>query len=995
MKKYILPTVFLLVWRIAFAQSWQELNQNINNYFNQGDFSSAIPFAEQAISQAEKEFGKKSDKYLSSQNNLALLYENTGQYDKALLLYQEVMVNYEKNFGRNHPDFVSILSNTAKLNAKINRYDKALSLYNEALSIAENELKKDFYAYVPVLINLGDLYRKTGNYQTALRVLQTALSEIKKSSQLNSEFYNAVTNNLGALYESMGQYDLAISYFQDSSENTLKIFGKSHPGYISSQNNLAALYTNLGQYDKALPLMQESLANTEKSLGKNNSVYISRLNNLAILYRKMGRYDKAVPMFQEAQKITERNSGKESLDYAGCLENLADLYNITKKYDKAIPLLEEAVRITEKIQGKEHTDYGREINNLAEVYKNNGQFDKALPLFQTAKEIIEKNLGEKHPSYGICLMNLANCYENLNQPKKALEFYLASIENIKTQINQGFSFLSEKEKENFMKTINYSFETYRSFFKDYNSENQITQGVAYNIELLSKGLILASTQNIRNTIEKSNNQLALITYDNWLSKKSVLAKQYLLPISERNTDLKQMENDTENLEKQLIKYSGESGKLNQIGKTTWQDIQQKLKPNEVAIEFSSFQYRNDKEWTDTIQYMALVLRKDDKQPQLVKLFTQNELDNLLIQSGKGETQVENLYRGFIVESVVQTDLTKIYDLVWKPLEEFLNEGETIYFAPSETLNQIAFSAITTSDGKYLSDKYDLRQVSTTAKILETKAESKFNDIALFGGINYDESTDALLATAKNIQGKDAFVSRSLTEDLQRGGESWTYLQGTLNEVQNIKTLAENKKVKVNYYTGNDAIEEQFKALNGKKSPQILHIATHGFFFPDPEIDKDAMDRMQFMGDRQNMFKLSDNPLNRSGLLFAGANHSWKGEKTPEGVDDGILTAYEVSNVSLPNTELVVLSACETGLGDIKGSEGVYGLQRSFKIAGAKYLLMSLWEVPDKETAEFMEYFYTKLFASNDIEASYKATQEYMKGKYPDEPYKWAAFVLVR
>lgn len=129
--------------------------------------------------------------------------------------------------------------------------------------------------------------------------------------------------------------------------------------------------------------------------------------------------------------------------------------------------------------------------------------------------------------------------------------------------------------------------------------------------------------------------------------------------------------------------------------------------------------------------------------------------------------------------------------------------------------------------------------------------------------------------------------------------------------------------------------------------------------------------------------------------MAGANRAWKGETLPEGMEDGILTAYEAGNLYFGKTQLIVLSACETGLGDIKGSEGVFGLQRSFKMAGAEYLLMSLWKVPDAETAEFMQYFYNNLFNSKTIPESFHATQEYMKKKYPKNPYKWAAFVLLR
>lgn len=235
----------------------------------------------------------------------------------------------------------------------------------------------------------------------------------------------------------------------------------------------------------------------------------------------------------------------------------------------------------------------------------------------------------------------------------------------------------------------------------------------------------------------------------------------------------------------------------------------------------------------------------------------------------------------------------------------------------------------------------------------------------------------------------------MTEDLNRGGESWNYLHGTLEEVNNIQKIAKDKNISTLYFTGNDALEENFKLLNGNASPSILHISTHGFFFPDPEQKKEDLERMRITGEDKNVFKLSDNPLNRAELLFAGANHTWKGENASENLEDGILTVYEASQIYLPNTKLVVLSACETGLGDIKGSEGVFGLQRAFKAAGAEYLMMSLWKVPDKETAEFMEEFYKELFKTNAIENSYKTAQDFMKEKYPDEPYKWAAFVLVR
>jgi CHAT domain-containing protein len=229
--------------------------------------------------------------------------------------------------------------------------------------------------------------------------------------------------------------------------------------------------------------------------------------------------------------------------------------------------------------------------------------------------------------------------------------------------------------------------------------------------------------------------------------------------------------------------------------------------------------------------------------------------------------------------------------------------------------------------------------------------------------------------------------------LPAGSTPWTYLPGTFDEVTAIKELAREYNVRTSLFTGTEAREEQLKKIGAHANPSVLHIATHGFFFPDA--DKSFLNEDMSTRSGKLVFKTSDNPLDRSGLLFAGANHAWSGHASPEGTDDGILTAYEAASIYLGQTRLVVLSACETGLGDIKGSEGVFGLQRAFKSTGAEYLMMSLWQVPDKETSEFMTFFYTRLLRGFPIPDAFKYAQEQMKQKYYDEPYKWAAFVLVR
>ena len=381
---------------------------------------------------------------------------------------------------------------------------------------------------------------------------------------------------------------------------------------------------------------------------------------------------------------------------------------------------------------------------------------------------------------------------------------------------------------------------------------------------------------------------------------------------------------------------------------------------------------------------------------MIPLCEARQLDSLLKKEATTDANfIRKLYRGAEVINPAKTFSygSRLYELIWKPLDSLLTKGDKVYYTPSGLLHQIALAAIPFSKDTLLSDRYDLNPLSSMAGLLKESSfkETKPESMILFGGIKYDALEKDLTALVKKDTSAQAFVSRSLSSDLIRGN-NWNFLPGTLTETQFIASIAKTNKIEVRSYYGLTALEETYKKIGFGKSPQVLHISTHGFFFPDPKINK--KDNQSIREEGAEVFKYSNNPLNRSGLLFAGANNTWGGNPIPN-IEDGILTSYEVSNVALSNTQLVVLSACETGLGDIKGSEGVYGLQRAFKMAGAEYLMMSLWKVPDAETSEFMIAFYNSWFNGKSIPLAFNYTQKLMKKKYPKDPYKWAAFVLVR
>ena len=268
---------------------------------------------------------------------------------------------------------------------------------------------------------------------------------------------------------------------------------------------------------------------------------------------------------------------------------------------------------------------------------------------------------------------------------------------------------------------------------------------------------------------------------------------------------------------------------------------------------------------------------------------------------------------------------------------------------------------------------------------EENQPAKPGSIVLFGDADFSMDSIALVKqrTTNPVTEK---ISTSIYRPQTRGGGGgvWNNLPGTAREVKKIGDLFIQNKRTAKSFTQRLASEKTLKALSGS-SPQVLHIATHGFFLPEPDKRKTGFTQ-------GNTYSLANNPLLRSGLILSGGNYAWGGKIPIDGVEDGIATAYEIAQLNFSNTELVVLSACETALGDVKGSEGVFGLQRAFKMAGVKKMIVSLWKVPDGETAELMTTFYTYWMKGKNINESFTQAQSDMRKKYA--PYYWAAFVLV-
>ncbi|MEZ4927366.1 MAG: CHAT domain-containing tetratricopeptide repeat protein [Saprospiraceae bacterium] len=920
-----------------------------HTFFSKVDYPNAEKWYLKSTEIFAEVLGKEDPHYAKSINDLAWLYLKTGDFKKAEMFNIEAREIRERLYGKEHPDYALSSNNLALVYWKTGNYEMAEPLFIEAKNIQEKTIGKEHADYASTL------------------------------------------NNLALLYWELGKYEKVEPLYLEAQDIREKVFGKEHPVYAKSLNNLAVLYFNTGNYKKAEPLFLEVKGIREKTLGKEHPDYAKILNGLAILYWKLEDYGKVEPLYLEAIDIQQKTLGKDHPNYAMTLNNLGELYVAMKQYEKAEPLYQEAKDIWEKALGKEHPHYAVSLNNLATLYKLLGRFDKVEPLYLEAKDIRGNALGKEHPDYATSVYNLAKHYIERGKVTEASKL-LQELGNLnQLLVERAAVYMSENEILAYQKTFDGALAEYHSFTQRYQIPDLTRE--SYNDALFYNGLSLENNRLLARAIAGADS-LTRELYAEWQDCHRRLAKRYARPIADKKK-IVEVEAEAETFEKQIIRNLPAFKQARKI--PTWQDVQEQLQTGEAALEFIHYRYFKP-EKSDSVVYAALLLRPGMDAPAFIPLFEEKSLDSLLLTTDVRKADyVANLYsipdRGVIGAGKPEKTL---YELLWKSLESHLSGVSKVFFAPTGLMHRLNLAAIPISPDTILADRYQLVELGSTRQLISQNDESfDKNDAILFGGIQYDMDSSAIFMANEALLHQD-IVSRGITED-DFGGAfgdgTWKYLKWTEKEVDAVGNILSAGGFVQQTRKGFDATEEVFKNIGSAgPSPRVLHVATHGFFFPDP---KDNPEQNGEVDENEVGFKTSNNPLIRSGLLFAGANQAWKtGKPVKKGMDNGILTAYEISHMDLSNTELVVLSACETGLGDIQGNEGVYGLQRAFKIAGVKYLIMSLWQVPDFQTKELMTTFYSKWLSENmSIPDAFHAAQQEMREKYMN-PYFWAGFVLV-
>lgn len=961
---------------IGYTQNWEALYNNAVSNHKINKLQIALDYVTQALTQAEKEFGRKSENFILTYKELTLILKD-GLGDKDTL------------YGK-------ALKNLAEFYQEIGKYKEAEVNYTASIKIFKESFGEKNYYYVNSVSNLATLYCTMGQYKKSEFYYTEIIGIIKEMLGENSPDYASALNNFAEVYLISGQYENAEQLLLDATRIRLEVLGKENKDYSSSLNNLASLYVNLGQFEKAEKLFQEALSIDKTVLGENNFEYAQTLSNLAAYYYHMNRYDKAEQLLLDAKEIKKNTVGEKHPSYAQTLNNLAAVYTELEIYEKAGIFIKETIKIKKELLGEKHPDYALSVGNLGKLYLKSGSYEKAEPYLKEALRITKEIFGIKHINYGNSLYELAWLNNEMGLYEKAEPFFIEAQENFLEQLHKNFRFMSENQKLFFLKSVNTRFEFFYSFAVMRSKNNPDIIKKMLDVRLESKGVILNSLVQMYGRIKNSGDDDLLKKYYELVSLKETIISTQDLTIDERkksgiNAD--EYEAKTEEIEKSLNKETGTEN----TKKTTWADIKNSLKQNEAAVEFVDFRLYN-KKWTDSVLYCAVVLKKDFQQPKLIELCREKDLRGIL-------TVPPEKTDGYVRSNITSKDL---YRLIFKPLENELKGTAKVFMSLTGLVNRISLNSLTTESDEIVIDKYNLIYVTNLKDIIMNQEENKMHKdnfyASVFGGADYDLDSASLISNAEKykIYYENRGAKHELSDENRKyynnsrmvTGGKWAYLKGTQEEAEKIYNIFINSGIKADLYKNGEATETALKSLSNSKqkiSPTVLHIATHGFFFPDITGEKTGIDLKQNIGKR-NILRISENPLRRSGLIFAGANRFWQGGYAITGVDDGILTAEEVSTMDLLNTELVVLSACETGLGDIKDAEGVYGLQRAFKVAGAKTIIMSLWKVPDKETMELMEIFYTNWLGGMSKHDAFLSAQKELRKKYLS--YYWAAFVMI-
>ena len=934
----------------------------------------------------------KEDNDYYAYRELSAYSLNTGDNVAAIKFATEFGELIKNKYGERNVEYVMSLVERGDAKSNLRQDKEAIELLKKAydiflsIDIKESELSEnDYYLYyLMILSDLGNAYLCIGYYQEGNSLIERSLMLLEEHRSIFGDDFNMLyantLTNIVATCSAVGNYSQSLVYGS-------KCLSFINDNNVKMPNNIAALlYLNIGgalfftqDYSSSFNYFNKA-SEMFISCGKENSL-LNAQSLMGIAQVLANLNDKRCINYQvEAIRIMESlKISKTSRDLCSAYTNLAEMNaiygdNSKKSIDMSIESLKETRgNIVERV-GENSYDYARIMYELGWIYLvKKEDFKNAELCFSSSCKILE-SIKINNNFYISALYNLARTRFSAGEDVSNYPSIL--LKSLGRYVNDEYIFLPENVRR--YGTLLMDVKPLLFSIRDNARKNAAADSLdqlLFNYLLKSKGIVLSTSSEIEKNITNSNDTVLL---NKWNQLKFVKCKEDQLSsniLANRQDEIDSLNNVANLLEAKLLsRILNLKSKIDYLN-LTYKDVGNKLMEGCLAIEFIDFK-QIVKNPSDTLitKYAAMLMKKGWDKPKYIPLFDESELNSLTVNNPS------NAYSA-------NANGPKLYSLIWRKLEPYMTKGADVYFSPSGKLWTLSIENIPDGKGEVISDVYRMHRVSSTKNICIPTETKMYSNAVLYGGLAYDVNDDVLTAeNAKYNSSSTLYVLRGndIESDSTRSG--WNYLTGTLAEVNVIDSELKSDNINVTLFTGNDGVEGSFKSLSGK-SPDILHVATHGFFLSNTQTSRTA-----FFSPLADNVSVGIDPLLRSGLIMSGGNKAWKYGQSGDSNIDGILTAREINSLDFSNTDLLVLSACETGLGEV-GSQGVFGLQRAFKHAGVKTIIMSLWKVNDDATRLMMQSFYSNLLKGCSMETAFNTAKAEVRKKY-DSPYYWAAFIML-
>ncbi len=847
-------------------------------------------------------------------------------------------------------------------------YITACVYQEKAINIIE---KKDSVLYGVALSNIALTYCELGRIDEAIKIAEKAL--ILTDSISSAKEYAERQINLAHCFATANNSKEALRYGKKSFDLLNKSYGMDDHQTLVAANNLATYYNDLGYYDEAGNLLLSVVKHAEKDVQTNGKILATTYNNLGMEWARNNLdFRLSLEYVSKGYELRKTILGERNLSTIESLYNkgrcLLDLEDISE----GVSCIRKALDQTRLLLGENNLRYVEMMRILPIIYSKAGKYKRALNIEEERFELLKGIVSEKHISYIKALEDLSELYYLANDTIKLFNTIRSTYNKYRDMIISDFSKYTSIERASIVNGMGSFFDWLFPLVCYYKQEPELCSE-CYNALLLRKGILLNSEIEFGRLIRESGNSLLISQYEKLVTNRSLLNRQYQLPTDQRIINLDSLKHVLYETEDYLVSASKEYGDYTKRFKTNWKNIRDVLKDGELSVEFVNFYD------TCAIQnriYYALIIDKYSKTPELVPLCMEYQIHDVMKSDNTG-----GLYR-----------------LIWNPILQKCKDVNTLFFSPAGILNNIGIEYVDINEHENISDKYALYRLSSTREIIEKK-ESVCKNAALYGGLEYSVDTNILLAQNLRSGGgaSSSVMYRGLSDSLS-ARNSFEPLYNTKTEIVEIEKALKKGNVKVSMYRDTFGTEESFKALSGKRI-NLIHLATHGMYIGASEAEsrkrESNLSFIQLEENGRGQIQ-EDKSLSRSFLVMSGGDMLPSRKEVPDNLEDGILTASEISKLDLRGLDLVVLSACQTALGDVD-NEGVYGLQRGFKKAGAKTILMSLDKVDDEATKLLMVEFYKNLMAGNSKYQSLKRAQKHLRqvgnGKY-NKPEYWASFILL-